>query len=77
MHVLNVSSVITAILMAFLAIAGKDSNNIGFGMHFGYLKHLLWSALGLSFLITAITIQVYPLINAFWAKTGLNSLGIF
>ena len=46
-------------------------------MHFGYLKHLLWSALGLSFLITALTIQVYPLINAFWAKTGLNSTGIF
>lgn len=46
-------------------------------MHFGYLKHLLWSALGLSFLITALTIQVYPLINAFWAKTGLNSTNIY
>ena len=38
-----------------------------------YLKKLVWSGLGFAFLITALTLELYPLINNFWAKTHIHS----
>jgi hypothetical protein len=37
-----------------------------------YMKGLSWSGLGFAFLITALCIQVYPLINTFWSKAGIQ-----
>jgi hypothetical protein len=45
-------------------------------MHFAYLKHLVWSSIGYSFLITAVSILTYPLINAIWAKLQIHKNGI-
>ena len=44
---------------------------VGFGLLFAYNKHLVFSALGFTLLITAITIQWYFLVNAFWAKCAM------
>lgn len=38
-----------------------------------YMKKLVWSGLGFAFLITALTLELYPLINNFWAKTHIHS----
>jgi len=61
------------ILLAILIIGGKFLNNKGFGLIFGYTKRLLWSGIGFTLLITAISIELYPLINDFWTKVGLQS----
>jgi hypothetical protein len=37
------------------------------------LKRLVWSGLGFTFFITALTIELYPLINNFWTKSGIHS----
>ena len=39
---------------------------------FSYLKRLTWSGIGFAFLITALCIQFYPLVNAFWTKTAIQ-----
>jgi hypothetical protein len=40
---------------------------------FGYTRRLAWSGIGFTFFITAFCIEVYPLVNDFWTKTGLQS----
>jgi hypothetical protein len=40
---------------------------------FGYTRRLAWSGIGFTFFITAFCIEVYPLINDFWTKTGIQS----
>lgn len=72
MATLNISSVIIAIGLAILVIAGTIVNTIGFGLVFGYTRKLLWSGIGYSFFITALCIEIYPLINDFWTKTHLQ-----
>lgn len=42
-------------------------------MLFGYTKQLIWSGIGFTFFITAFCIEVYPLVNDFWTKVGLQS----
>ena len=44
----------------------------GFGLVFSYLKRLSWSGIGFAFLITAICVEFYPLVNAFWTKAQLQ-----
>jgi hypothetical protein len=34
---------------------------------------LAWSGIGFTFFILAFSIEVYPLINDFWTKTGIQS----
>lgn len=51
-------------VLAVLVIAG-------FGLIFSYNKKLIWSGIGFTFFITAVVIQLYPLINAFWLKTQI------
>lgn len=65
MYVLNINSVINAIFIMLLAI-------IGFGLHLAFLKHLVWTSLGFSLLITAITLELYPLVNALWGKMNIS-----
>lgn len=36
-----------------------------------YFRYILWSGLGIAFLIVCISIELYPLINAFWSKVGI------
>ena len=38
---------------------------------FSYLKKLMWSGIGFTFFITAMAIQMYPLVNAFWTKVRI------
>jgi hypothetical protein len=40
-------------------------------MVFSYLKRLIWSGIGFTFLITAFCIELYPLVNDFWVKTAI------
>ncbi len=42
-------------------------------MLFGYTRRLAWSGIGFTFFIIAFCIEVYPLINDFWTKTGIQS----
>lgn len=69
---LNISSVVVTIGLAILVIAGNHQYIIGFGLLFGYTRKLLWSGIGFTFFITALCIEVYPLINDFWTKTHLQ-----
>lgn len=39
---------------------------------FAYLKRLIWSALGFALLVTALSLEFYPLANAFWIKVGIQ-----
>jgi hypothetical protein len=70
---LNVASIVVTIGLAILVIAGSTEYILGFGLLFGYTKRLIWSGIGFTFFITAFCIEAYPLINAFWSKTGLQS----
>lgn len=45
----------------------------GFGLLFGYTRRLAWSSIGFTFFILAFSIEVYPLVNDFWTKTGIQS----
>jgi hypothetical protein len=36
----------------------------------------VWSGIGFTFLITALCIELYPLINAFWTKTRIQNNGL-
>lgn len=65
MYILNINSVINAIFLIILAI-------VGFGLHLAFLKHLVWTSLGFSLLITAITLELYPLVNALWGKMNIS-----
>lgn len=40
---------------------------------FSYLKRLTWTGIGFAFLITAICVELYPLINAFWTKARIQN----
>ncbi len=40
---------------------------------FGYTRKLMWSGIGFTFFITALCIEVYPLINNFWTKAKIQS----
>ena len=42
--------------------------NGGFGLYLSYLSKLTWTSIGYSMMIVAVTIQLYPLVNAFWSK---------
>lgn len=65
MYVLNINSVINAIFIMLLAI-------IGFGLHLAFLKHLVWTSLGFSLLITVIALELYPLVNTLWGKLNIS-----
>lgn len=40
-------------------------------------KNLIWNGLGFTFLISALSIELYPLVNALWAKANIYSNNIF
>ncbi len=40
-------------------------------------KNMLWSGLGFAFMVTALSIELYPLINALWVKAGIHSNTFF
>jgi positive regulator of sigma E activity len=63
---INLTSILSAIALALLTIAG-------FGLVFSYLKRLAWSGIGFAFLITALCVEIYPLVNAFWTKVRLDN----
>lgn len=68
----NAASVLVASGLAILVVAGTFSHILGFGLIFGYTRRLVWSGIGFTFFITALCIELYPLVNAFWTKTGLQ-----
>ena len=70
---LNAASALVAVGLAILVIAGTFSPISGFGLIFGYTRKLVWSGIGFTFFITALCIELYPLVNAFWTKTGLQT----
>jgi ammonia channel protein AmtB len=43
---------------------------------FGYTRRLIWSGIGFTFFITALSLEIYPLVNAFWTKVGLQSQNV-
>lgn len=45
---------------------------IGFGLLFSYLRKMLWTGMGFTLLITALTMEFYFMINAFWTKAAIN-----
>jgi len=45
---------------------------LGFGLVLGYMKHLSFSGLGFTLLITAMTFQWYFIVNAFWSKSRIQ-----
>lgn len=47
--------------------------NAGFGLFIGNPRHLIWNGIGFSLLITALAIEVYPLVNAIWAKAHIHT----
>lgn len=69
----NAASVLVAIGLAILVIAGTFSLILGFGLIFGFTRKLVWSGIGFTFFITALCIELYPLVNGFWTKTGLQT----
>lgn len=60
----NIATSLLATLFALLVVAG-------FGLYFSYATHLVWSSLGFNLLLTALSIQLYPLINALWSKARI------
>lgn len=46
--------------------------NLGFALIFSPAKNNLWSSIGFTLLITALTFQLYDLSNTFWTLTGLT-----
>lgn len=45
---------------------------LGFGLVFSIGKHKIWSSLGFTLLITAVTFQLYFLICGLWINVNLN-----
>jgi hypothetical protein len=70
---INVASIVNVICIALLVTAGTLLIDIGFGLVLSYLKRLLWSGLGFTFFITALAVEVYPLINNFWTRVRIHS----
>jgi hypothetical protein len=35
-------------------------------------KNLIWNGLGFAFMISALSIELYPLVNALWAKANIS-----
>lgn len=48
---------------------------LGFGFLMSYLKFYSWSAIGHSFYLAAISVQLHPLLSAFWGRTFHNDWG--
>lgn len=70
-NVLNIQSVFITVMHGLLVIAGTSHCYVGFGLLFSYLKKLTWTGLGFTFLITALSIEFYPLFNAFWTRVNI------
>ena len=64
----HVSSIIIMICLAILVVAGINVFSLGFGLVFGYSRKLMWSGIGFNLLITALAIELYPLVNDLWTK---------
>ena len=41
-------------------------------MLFGYTTRLTWTSIGFNLLITALCLEFYPLLNAFWTRSALQ-----
>ncbi len=52
----NISSIINAVLLAILVVAGIQQIYVGFGLVFSYIRRLVWSGVGFTFFITAFCI---------------------
>lgn len=69
--VANIGSVVITCILTLCAIAGTLFTYSGFSLYYSHLKFLIWSSLGFSLLMMALSMELYPLINAFWAKAGI------
>lgn len=56
-----------------LVVVGKFIINVGFGLLFSYIRRLLWTGMGFTLLITALSIEFYLMINVFWTKADVNN----
>jgi hypothetical protein len=52
-------------------------NNKGFGLFYGYLRNLIWNGIGFALLITCLSIDIYPLVNALFAKANIHTNGLY
>ena len=65
--------VVQVVCLTLLALAGKLSWYLGFGLMNTYIANASITGLANSLFIFIVTIQHYFLIRAFWHKTGLHS----
>ena len=56
---------------AVLVVVGTLNPNLGFGLLFSYMKKLVFTGLGFSLLITALSIEIYFMMNCFWNKATI------
>lgn len=69
------NGLVTAVGAGLLVLVGTSINILGFGLYFSYLKNMIWSGLGFTFLITVIVFQYYFVVNGFWTKANVQVAG--
>jgi hypothetical protein len=58
--------------VAILVLVGNAFSDTGFGLIFSIGKNKIWSSLGFTLFITAITFQLYFLVSGFWTNAGIS-----